>query len=424
MEGSFRNMNIWIFNHHAQGPDIAGGTRHYDLAKQLIAKGHHVTIFAAGFHYTLLKETVEYNSDGYKQEQIDGVDFVWVKTFPYEKNNIKRMVNILSYGWKLLFLIPKLSLSKPDVIIGTTVHPIAPVVGYWFAKKYKTPFIFEIRDLWPQSFIDMGVWKKESFVAKVFKAIEAFSVKKADAIITLSPKTQTYLLEEYGYKDVVYIPNSVDVESADKNKQLDFNHPTFETLKLLQAKKRKIYMFTGAIVQSNSIGMFIEVAKKIDIEEITIVLVGKGQLRQKYEQMILQEKLGNIIFLDPVEKRMVPKLLSYADVLLLIQGNVQWGSSNKLYDYLCAKKPIITSLYVKHNDIVEEIGCGLSAQYENSDDMVAKIETMERLPQQQKQKMGENGYNYVKKNSDIKIMAQKLELLCKDLITKKESIKR
>ena len=180
-------------------------------------------------------------------------------------------------------------------------------------------------------------------------------------------------------------------------------------------------MFTGAIVQSNSIGMFIEVAKKIDITEITIVLVGKGQQRAKYEQMIVQEKLDNIIFLDPVEKRMVPKLLSFADVLLLVQGNVQWGSSNKLYDYLCAQKPIITSLYAQHNDIVEEIACGLSVQYGNSDDMVAKIENMHALSEQEKHKMGKNGYDYVKRNGDIKIMAQRLEQLCKDLIVQKES---
>jgi glycosyltransferase involved in cell wall biosynthesis len=409
-------MNIWIFNHHAQGPEIPGGTRHYDLSKQLVSKGHTVTIFAAGFHYTLIRETIEYNQDGYKIEDKDGVNFVWVKTYPYERNNIKRMINIISYAWRLNFLIPKLGLTKPDIIIGTTVHPFAAVIGHRFAKKYKIPFVFEIRDLWPQSFIDMGVWQKDSFVSKVFKAIEKYTVKRADAIISLSPMTEQYLKDEYRYDKNVYIPNSVDIDFANKNRILPDTNNTFKQLQKLKDSGKKLYMFTGAIVQSNSINMFVETAQKLKIEDIQIVLVGKGQERTKYEKLVSEKKLTNISFLDPVDKKLVPKLLDYADVLLLIQGNVQWGSSNKLYDYLAAKKPIVTSLYVQHNDVVEDVGCGYSTQYNNSDDMVEKIEKVYKLSQIEKEQMGNKAYEYVSKNHDIKLMTDKLEILCQELI--------
>jgi glycosyltransferase involved in cell wall biosynthesis len=409
-------MDIWIFNHHAQGPELPGGTRHYDLAKQLTLKGHDVTIFAAGFHYTLMEETVKYDNVGYKIEDKNSVKFVWVETYPYEKNNTKRMINIVSYAWKLYFLIPKLNLTNPDIIIGTTVHPFAPIVGYRFTKKYKTPFIFEIRDLWPQSFIDMGVWQKNSLVSKIFKSIESFTVKRADSIISLSPKTEQYLKDEYGYEKNIYIPNSVDIESADKNKNIPSMNTTFEELQKLKTDGKKLFMFTGAIVQSNSINMFIETARKLKINDVQIIIVGKGQERAKYEEIAQKESLKNILFLDPVEKKLVPKLLNYADVLLLIQGNVQWGSSNKLYDYLAAKKPIITSLYVKHNDVVEDIKCGYSARYDSSDDMVEKIEKVYNLSQTEKEKMGNNAYEYVRINHNIKLMADKLEKLCKDLV--------
>lgn len=410
-------MDIWIFNHHAQGPEIPGGTRHYDLAKQLLYKGHSVTIFAAGFHYTLLKEIVDYNQDGYLIENKDGVKFVWVKTYPYKRNNIKRMINIVSYAWKLNFLIPKLKLDKPDIIIGTTVHPFAPLIGYRFAKRYNIPFVFEIRDLWPQSFIDMKVWKKDSLVSKVFKAIEKYTIKRANAVISLSPMTEKYLKDEYGYDKNIYIPNSVDVDFVNQNKILAIMNDTFEKLQKLKDEGKQLHMFTGAIVQSNSINMFVKTAQKLKIKDIQIVLVGQGQERAKYEQIVKKESLSNISFLDPVNKKLVPKLLDYVDVLLLIQGNVQWGSSNKLYDYLAAKKPIITSLYVKHNDIVEDIKCGYSAEHDNSNDMVEKIEKIYSLSEIEKEQMGQNAYNYVSKNHDIKLMAEKLEKLCKELIS-------
>ncbi len=409
-------MNIWIFNHHAQGPEIPGGTRHYDLAKQLIKKGHTVTIFAAGLHYTLLKETVEYNDDGYKIENKDGVEFVWIKTYPYEVNNIKRMINIVSYAWKLNFLIPKIGLNKPDIIIGTTVHPFAPLVGYKFAKKYKTPFVFEIRDLWPQSFIDMEIWSKDSFTSKFFKYIERYTVSKSDAIISLSPKTEQYLNDEYNYTNNTYIPNSVDIDAVASNLMLGETNSTIKAIEKLKSTGKFVCMFTGAIVKTNTINVFVEVAQKMKNKNIQIVLIGKGQEREKYETLSKKESIKNITFLDPVNKKLVPKLLNLADVLLLVQGNIQWGSSNKLFDYLAAKKPIVTSLYAKHNNIVEDIKCGYSAEYNNSEDMMGKIVKTYQLNQEKRIEMGEKAYAYVSENHDIKLMANKLENLCQVLI--------
>ncbi len=409
-------MNIWIFNHHAQGPELPGGTRHYDLAKQLISKGHKVTIFAAGFHYTLMKETVSYSNNGYRVESKEGIEFIWVETYPYQVNNFKRMINIVSYAVKLNFLIPKLNLVKPDIIIGTTVHPFAPLIASKFANRYKVPFIFEIRDLWPQSFIDMGIWKKDSLVSKCFKYIEKYTVSKADSIISLSPKTEQYLLDEYRYNHNIYIPNSVDIESVISNLKLSDTNETIKALEDLKFSGKFLCIFTGAIVKSNTIHMFVEMARKFKNANIQIVLVGTGQERSKHELISKQESLDSIIFLDPVKKQLVPKLLQLADVLLLIQGNIQWGSSNKLFDYLAARKPIITSLYAKHNNIVEKINCGYSAKYNNSDDMVEKIMKLYALDTYEKKTMGSNAYKYVSSNHDIKLMVNKLESLCEKLI--------
>jgi len=315
--------------------------------------------------------------------------------------------------WAGLFMAK----GKFDVIIVTSPPLFVGFSGYIISLFKRVPFVFEIRDLWPQSFIDMGVWKKDSLVSKVFKAIEKYTVKRADSIISLSPMTEQYLKDEYEYEKNIYIPNSVDVDYANKNKSLSDMNATFEQLQKLKDDGKKLFMFTGAIVQSNSINMFVETAKKLKIKDIQIVLVGQGQERVKYEQIAKDESLSNISFLDPVDKKLVPKLLDYADVLLLIQGNVQWGSSNKLYDYLAARKPIITSLYVKHNDVVEDIGCGYSSGYDNSDDMVENIEKVYSLSDEEKEQMGEKAYTHVSENHDIKLMAKKLESLCKELVS-------
>ncbi|MCS7231816.1 MAG: hypothetical protein RMJ67_06735 [Elusimicrobiota bacterium] len=89
-------MNIWIFNHYAITPNLPGGTRHFDFGKELIKRGYKVAIFASSFHYSLLKETKEYNKKSFIVEEYEGVKFIWIKTFPYNRNNWKRVFNMLS----------------------------------------------------------------------------------------------------------------------------------------------------------------------------------------------------------------------------------------------------------------------------------------------------------------------------------------
>ncbi|WP_416145271.1 hypothetical protein [Planococcus koreensis] len=96
-------MNIWIFNHYATGLNSSGGTRHFDLAKQLVRKGHSVTIFASSFsHYTLKDEHLANSKTDYKEEVYEGVRFLWIKTVSYKSNNHKRVLNMLSYTTKAM----------------------------------------------------------------------------------------------------------------------------------------------------------------------------------------------------------------------------------------------------------------------------------------------------------------------------------
>ena len=409
-------MNIWIFNHYAQGPEIPGGTRHYDLAKALLRNGHSITIFAAGFHYTLMKETVDYRGKDFLLDDKEGIQFVWVKTYPYEVNNWKRMLNILSYTWRLNFLIPSLDLEKPDVVIGSTVHPFAPLLAARFARKYKRPFVFEIRDLWPQTFIDMGLWRKESLIAKFFKALERISIKYANAVITLSPMTQEYLNKEYGYRNTVYIPNSVDLDTFVERNSSDYagGVKTIDQVLSLKDQGKFIVIYTGAIVQTNNISIILEAAQKISNPKIQIVLIGGGQEKKKFQEISQEKQLNNVVFYEPVQKIDLPYLLGLSDILLLVQGKVNWGSSNKLYDYLASNKPILASLEAKHNNIMEEIDCGFSCV--GADDMAQKITTLKNIDKSERDKKGENAFKYVKKNHDIKQMANMLESLCYKLI--------
>lgn len=398
-------MNIWIFNHHAQGPEIPGGTRHYDLAKQLVSYGHSVTIFAAGFHYTLLKETVEYDQDGKKIEDKDGVKFVWVKTYPYERNNIKRMINIISYAWKLNFLIPNLGIDKPDIIIGSTVHPFASLVASKFAKKYKVPFVFEIRDLWPQTFIDMNLWAKDSIKSKVFKYIEKITVNRSDRVIVLSPLTIEYLAREYNYdKDnILLLPNGINDNFI---------------IPISQKYDNKInIIYLGGIDKVHGLEFLIDLAFSLKNEDIDFNIYGDGKERKNLESMVNEKELINIDFKGSVPKTEVPETLSKANLLFVSTSNVLYGSENKLYEYMATGKPIVVATVGEHNNPIKDIDCGLALDREDIKQASSDLLDFIKNNKNNFVDIGKNGQDYVKENRRMSILGKKLETLCKEVVS-------
>lgn len=388
--------NIWIFNHYAQGPDLPGGTRHYDLAKELISKGYNVTIFASGFHYTLLKNVIEYNDDDFKIENKDGIQFVWIKTYPYQINGYKRMLNIISYAFKLNYIIPKLDLQIPNFIIGSTVHPFASFIAGKFAKKYNIPFIYEIRDLWPQTFIDMKLWKKNSFIAKFFKYLEKITVRRSYKIIVLSPLTIEYLVKEYNYdkEKILLLPNGINEKFI---------------LPIEQKFQDKINItYLGGIDKVHGLEFLIKLAEKLKNENIEFNIYGDGKERKNLERLSQQKELSNIIFKGSILKSDVPLKLQEANLLFVSTSNVLYGSENKLYEYMAVGKPIIVAASGNHNNPIREINCGISLDRDNLEQAAFDLINFIKYKQNDFIILGINAQNYVIKNRTMEILSNKL----------------
>ncbi|KKM10725.1 hypothetical protein SY88_11525 [Clostridiales bacterium PH28_bin88] len=132
------NKCVWILNHYAVSPDMAGGTRHYDLGRELVKRGYEVTIFASGFDHNTKKYIKITPEEKLKVEDYEGVRFVWLNTVPYYGNDRRRILNMVSYGVRVVGAAR--CFKRPDVIIGSSMHPFAALVGWWLARKYKASY--------------------------------------------------------------------------------------------------------------------------------------------------------------------------------------------------------------------------------------------------------------------------------------------
>jgi len=407
-------MNIWILNHYAFTPDTPGGTRHFDFSLELLKRGYEVTIFASSFHHNLLKETKNYTSSDFCIENYSGVKFVWVKTFLYSCNNWRRVVNMLSYSFRVHKISTKLvgtELSKPDIIIGSSVHLFGVFTAYLLSKKFKAPFIMEVRDLWPETLICMGVPRWHPFVI-LLGILERFLYKKADKIITLLPKANDYI-EKFGVdKDkIVWIPNGVDVNRFERS--------------ILNVERKKstkfVAMYAGSIGKANNIPLVIEAAEILQdsFPQIKFLIIGDGAERKRMERLVEAKGLKNIEFQPATSKDNIPELLLSSDALLLLVKDsplYKYGVSfNKLYDYMYSGKPVIFSSNSINNP-VKEANAGITVSPEDPKEFAEAIVKIYRMSGCERLEMGKRGKEYVAKFHAIPVLVDKLEMVIKEVM--------
>lgn len=402
-------MNIWIFNHYAHLPDLPGGTRHYDLGRELVRRGHRVVILATSFHHYLHRETRLHAGERWRIEDVDGLRFVWLRTPPYGRNDWRRVRNMVSYGLKAWWLgrrLPKLApeIGKPDVILGSSVHLLAPLAAYYVARYYRASFVMEVRDLWPQTIIDMGELSARHPITKVLQALERFLYHRAEKIITLLPMAHEYITAcGVPREKVVWLPNGVDLSRFDGVVSREEDQGGFQVT------------YFGAHGQANALGVLIQAAKVVQDRghhEIRFVLAGDGPEKPRLIELAKELGLRNVEFREPVPKVEAPKVLCAADATVFILHDLplyNYGISvNKLFDYLAASKPLILAGRPANNP-VEETHCGLTVPPRNPQTLAETVIKLYQMSPEERKFMGRRGREYVETHHDITKLAGRLE---------------
>jgi len=397
---------IWIFNHHALTPDMGGGTRHYDFARELVKYGYKVVIFASSFHYSQYKELRVYRDSSYLEEEISGVEFIWIKTRPYKGNGLGRVLNMLEYMRKVQTIALGLN-RRPDSIIGSSVHLFAVYAAYKVAKKMKCPFVMEVRDIWPQTLIDMGISKWHPFIL-LLGYLEVFLYKKSRKIITLLPNAHLHI-EKFGIKEenIIWISNGVDISR-------------FEGIEKSTKAKQFMITYAGSIGKVNALDTLMEAAKNMKdlYPNILFQLIGDGALKDALINYKNKHGLNNVKFLEPMNKNDLVQVLKDSDILYLGLKDsplYRFGMSmNKFFDYLAAEVPIIFASNIKNNPL-SKCGGGFCIEAENSTVLEEYIVKLYKMDVEETKKLVKDNLSYVENNYSMKMLTIKLKKLLDEL---------
>ena len=186
---------IWCIHHYAGTPDYPGGHRPYYLAKYFQKFGFDVYVIAADFHHWLRKkEATQTEQLRFSNEK--KVPFIWIKTNQYLGNGIKRFLNMLSYTIKVWLFKNKIVkvTGKPDVVIVSSPHIFQFLAGYRIAKKYSAKLIFEVRDIWPLSLLELTNFSKYNPLMLFMGWIEKFAYRKSEHVVSLLPQAYKHML--------------------------------------------------------------------------------------------------------------------------------------------------------------------------------------------------------------------------------------
>ena len=397
------NLIVWILNHYA-GTKASPSTRHYDLAREFVRKGHKVTIFASGFHYQKFVEERLRSDESSKQEYHDGVRFVWMRTFPYKGNEWRRVVNMISYAWRAIFIGRKLE-ERPDVIIGSCVHPFAVLSAYILSRMKKSRFLFEVRDLWPQTLIDMGALNNKSLIAWGLRKLEKFLYDKAEEIITLLPYADEYITGlGIPSKKIIWIPNGADLSRYRGVREYDGG----------MSKPFKI-MYLGAHGRANALDVIIDAANIIQgkgLNNIRFIFVGDGPEKTHLIQYSEKKCLYNVEFRSAIPKNEISKVMGEADAFMFNLEDLslfKYGiSSNKLFDYLASGRPILFSGNAANNPVAEA-AAGISVPARAPKLLANAVIDLINLKPEDRKIMGKNGLRYMRAKHDIRLLADRLE---------------
>ncbi|QYK00271.1 glycosyltransferase family 4 protein [Shewanella psychrotolerans] len=364
-------MRILYLHQYFATPSSNAGTRSYEMAKRLVAKGHDVTFVTSSAYLS----TESAFAEGWNFLELEGIK-LHVLHLPYSNRDsfIKRIFKFLQFS--LLSTFKSLTV-KADVVLATSTPLTIAIPGLVYSKLKRKPMVFEVRDLWPELPIAVGAIKNR-FVIKFAQWFEKYTYHNSKRLIGLSPGMCDGITRHGVAKEHVFLAtNSCDTTLFDVDKSLG---ERYKQEKLPFLKGRKLVVYTGTFGLINKVGYLVELASKMrEIDNnICFVAIGDGMEKQA---IIEKAKLAgvfekNLFFLDPVPKTEIVSLLSAADLSMSLFGDVEqmWhNSANKLFDALASSTPIAINYGGWQKDFIEEYKCGLILDAKNHDNSALNL---------------------------------------------------
>jgi colanic acid biosynthesis glycosyl transferase WcaI len=379
----------------------APAARAAELSRHWAAAGHNVTVLTGFPNHPTGVVPPEYRSKLRRlvvREKAGGVNVVrtWLLPFPNRKSH-ERMLNYSSFCASAA--TTGLFLSRPDVVIATSPQLLVALSGWWLARCKRVPFVFEVRDLWPESLAAVGMGNSGSLLHRTLAKIAGFLYRHSDRIVVVTSAFEDYLVKNWRVprEKISVIENGVETRLFAP--ALFTGGPETALRRELRAEGNFIISYIGTMGMAHGLETIITAAAQLQNTnpEIVFLMLGEGAEKERIAALAHERGLTNLRFVDQQPRDKIPAYICASDVCLVLLKKTELFKTvipTKMLEFMSCARPVILGVDGQARAILEEAQAGLMIEPENSDALATAIRYLAANRETARQ-LGENGRQHI-----------------------------
>jgi glycosyltransferase involved in cell wall biosynthesis len=375
----------------------APAARAAELSRHWARMGHEVTVLTGFPNHPTGVVPEEWRSRLRQlryTETVDGVhvERTWLWPLPNRKAH-ERIRNYTSFC--VSSAVSGLALQKPDVVIATSPQLLCALAGWWLAFWKRVPFVFEVRDLWPESLAAVGAASAGTLLHGTLSAIAGFLYRRADRVVIVSPAFQDQLVLHWNVpaEKISIVENGVETD------RFRVDPAAAEVRTQLHLEDRFLICYIGTMGNAHGLETLIAAAEALRTTRpnAMFLLIGEGAEKDRIAELAAARGLANIRFLGQQPRERIPAYVSAADLCLVMLKKAELFKTvipTKLLEYMACERAVVVAVDGQARQIVEEAGAGVFVEPENSGALVHAIHDLAEDPARRRQ-MGASGRQYI-----------------------------
>ncbi len=390
-------MNILYVSQYFPPEMGAPAARVSELSRQWVEMGHQVTVLTGFPNHPTGVVPPEYRPRLRRltcREQYHGVDVIrtWLWPLPNRKGH-ERIRNYASFCCSAA--IRGLFLKRPDVVIGTSPQLLVPLSAWWLSRAMRVPFIFEVRDLWPESLEAVGVSRQDSMIYRSLHHLAGFLYRNCRQIVVVTPAFKERLLHNWGIsaEKISVVENGVETDLfTPEGDDGDFRRQ-------LGLEGKLVIAYIGTFGNAHGLETVLEAAERVAIRipEAQFLLVGEGAEKERIAAQARQRGLSNVTLLGQQPRERIPSLIRAADVCLAMLKKSEVFETvipTKMLEFMACGRPVILTARGQAAAVLDAAGGGLAIPPEKPEELVRAVDLMAKDPQL-RQSLGRSGQKYI-----------------------------